>query len=185
VRPFLAGDDYFVLENPTALPRAWVPRRVEVVRDSAERLHRLADPRFDPREVAFAEAPVPLPEGAASGTARFVHDEDERIVIDVEMATDGLVVLSDLWDPGWKVFVEGRPMPIQRVNHAFRGVALPRGRSSLEFRYEPASFRLGLYALLVALVLTAAWAAWVIRTRPSPAAGLQAGDGGRPTPRGP
>ena len=40
--------------NTHALPRAWVPRRVEIVGESADRVSRLLDSTFEPRDVAYA-----------------------------------------------------------------------------------------------------------------------------------
>ncbi len=187
VHPYLSGDDYFVLLNPKALPRTWVPRRAEVVADAAERLRRLTDPGFDPRGAALVEAPAGLPEalvqGGARGSARLIQDQDERVVIAAEMETEGLVVLSDRWDAGWRASVNGREAPVLRVDHALRGVVVPRGRSTVEMRYQPASLRLGLAAFAAALVLGALWAAWATRRAREPSRG-PAADGDPPKPPG-
>jgi uncharacterized membrane protein YfhO len=60
------------------------------------------------------------------------------------MASAGLGVLTDLWDKGWRAYLNGKPVPLLRTNHALRGVLLPAGTGTLEFRYEPASYSLGL-----------------------------------------
>jgi hypothetical protein len=168
VDPFLSARDYFVLLNASALPRAWVPRRVEVVADRAERLNRLADARFDPREVAYVESPVPLPSVAARGEARVMSDEEERLLLAVDMASEGMVVLSDRWESGWKAFLDGQERPVARVNHAFRGVVVPAGRRMLEFRYEPSGFRYGIYSLVVGLAGCVLWTLTGRRPLPGP-----------------
>ncbi len=151
VLPFLTGLDYFVLENPNALPRAWVPRRVEIASEPADRLRRLLDPAFEPREVAYAESGPPLV-GPVRGKVLSVRDEPERVELAVEMQTEGMVVLSDSWNSGWNAYVGGELRPVRRVNHALRGVVVPAGSWRVEFRYEPASFRLGALLFLLALV---------------------------------
>ena len=60
------------------------------------------------------------------------------------METAGLVVLADRWDIGWRAYLDGRPVPILQANHALRGVVVPAGTGTLEFRYQPASFAWGL-----------------------------------------
>jgi hypothetical protein len=170
VRPLLTSPDYYVVENPSALPRAWVPRRVELVADAAERLRRLTAASFEPRDVAFVEAVNAPLFASVSGDARLVRDEDERLTIAAEMETAGMVVVADLWDPGWRAFVEGEERPVLRVNHALRGVAVPRGSSRVELRYEPASFRRGLLCGLAALLSTGAWAIVSARSRTAGAA---------------
>ena len=39
----------------------------------------------------------------------------------------GLVVLSDVHFPGWKATVDGREVPIERVDYLLRGVAVGPG----------------------------------------------------------
>ena len=74
----------------------------------------------------------------------------------MKMETPGLVVLADVWDKGWRAYLNGQPAPILRTNHAVRGVIVPAGTGTLEFRYEPASFALGLkLAILTAVILFA------------------------------
>jgi hypothetical protein len=170
VHPLLTAPDYYVLENPAALPRVWVPRRVERVADAAERLRRLTEPSFDARDVAFVESEEAPVFAAAAGEARIVTDEEERLTIAVDMSTEGLVVVADLWDPGWKAFVDGVERRVHRVNHALRGVVVARGSSRVEMRYEPASFRRGLLAALAAVAAAGGWAVAAVR------AGRRAGE---------
>jgi len=142
IHPPFQSPDYWVLVNRRALPRAFVPRRVETVLAEKTRLARLAAPAFDAREVAFVESPVPLSE-ECKGSARVVDENPCRVTLCAQMETPGLVVLADLWDPGWRALLDGKPVPILRANHALRGVVAPAGTHTLEFCYEPASVAWG------------------------------------------
>ena len=62
IRPALQGNDYWALINHAALPRAFIPRRVEMVTDDYERLGKLASAQFDPHAVAYVESFVSLPD---------------------------------------------------------------------------------------------------------------------------
>jgi len=143
MHPAFQSPDYWALVNHTALSRAFVPRRVETVADDRERLSKLASPQFDPRSVAYVESPVNLP-ATCRGDAAIVAEIPTRITVSVKMETPGLVVLADLWDKGWRAYLGGQPVPILRTNHAIRGVVVPAGAATLEFRYEPASLAWGL-----------------------------------------
>lgn len=82
------------------------------------------------------------------------HVTDELptcVTVDVAGAPAGVLVLLDSTMPGWRAFVDGRPAAVERVRGVFRGVRLPGGARSVTFRYEPASFRLGLFLSLLAL----------------------------------
>jgi uncharacterized membrane protein YfhO len=82
------------------------------------------------------------------------------VVIDTRTDAPGYLVLTDTWFPGWQATVDGAEQPIRRANHALRAVAVPAGRHTVEFRYAPASVRLGLGISLSALVLTVILSTW-------------------------
>ena len=156
--PLLAEQDYWVLENEAALPRVFVPRRTEFSPDAKKTLRRLGSRRFDPLAVAFLEDRIALPDqGEVRGEARIVEELPRRLEIEAEMETPGLVVLSDLWDAGWHASVDGRSVPVLRVNHALRGVVVPSGRSTIVYHYQPAGLTWGLRASLIGLVAILAW----------------------------
>jgi len=173
LRPDFEGEDYWALTNPNALPRAFVPERVEPLADDSERLRRMGSPEFNPRLVAFSEVPVRWVE-ATRGSARIVEESSTRVLASVDMQTPGLMVLSDRWDPGWKARLDGRPVPILRVDHALRGVEVPVGKATIEFRYQPASRTFGFRLAGLGLLLSVGWL-WLGRrsgaARPSSPAG--------------
>ncbi len=158
--PAFQGPDYWVSLNPLALPRAYVPQRVEWAPDDKARLEKLASPQFNPREVAYVESPVDVPT-SCSGTAEIIAEIPTCVTVSARTETAGLVVLADLWDQGWRAYLDGKRVPILRANHAVRGVVVPRGTSRLEFRYEPASFSWGLRMCGLAVLVLAAWSALV------------------------
>ena len=147
-----------MLENNSALPRVFVPERVETVADDQARLNKMASPQFNPRQVAYVETPLAshLP-ATCRGAARIVEEIPSRITVSLDMETPGMVVLADLWDKGWRAYLDGRPAPILRANHAVRGVEAPAGKATLEFRYEPASLAWGLRLSVAAGLATLAW----------------------------
>ena len=168
-RPDFSGDDCWVWTNRRALPRAFVPASVETIEDDQRRLAAMASTAFDPRQVAYVETPLDLP-AVCRGTAEIVDEIPSRVTIATNMQTRGLVVLADLWDKGWNAYLDGRPVPILRADHALRGVEVPPGQARLEFRYEPASFAWGLRLAAVGLAAGAGWlAAGLWRRRPAPA----------------
>ena len=156
LRPAFSGPDYWVMASANALPRVYVPRRVETVADDKERLEKMADRGFDPGRVAYVETPLDLP-NPCEGTAKIVNEIPTRVKVSLNMKTRGLVVLADLWDKGWNAYLDGRQVPILRTNHAVRGVVVPAGKTTLEFRYEPASFAWGVRLAAVALLATLGW----------------------------
>jgi hypothetical protein len=167
IRPAFQGADYWVLVNSNALARTFVPRRVETVSEDGARLAKLGAEGFNPREVAYVESPVDVP-ATCRGAASIVDEIPTRIRVSVQMETPGLVVLADLWDKGWQAYLNGQRVPILRANHAVRGVVVPAGPGTLEFRYAPASFAWGLRLACLAAVALVAWVGIALRKRLGP-----------------
>jgi hypothetical protein len=165
------GTDARVYRIAGALPRAWVVEGQRVVADDDAALDAITRPGFDARRVAVTEGRLPgLPErpGASDGgTARIERYEPERVVVRARSSGQGLLVLSDNHYPGWEAEVDGREVPIERVDYLFRGVRIGPGTHTVEFRYEPLSWRIGWIVSLIALsgLALAATLGWRRRAR--------------------
>lgn len=110
------------------------------------------------REVALDREPEPRP--AARGkrsfvVARIAEDHPERVAAQVSSDAAGILVLADLYYPGWRAETDGRPARLMRADGLFRAVALPAGSHTVVFRYRPVSFFLGSAISLIALVAIA------------------------------
>jgi Predicted membrane protein len=164
IKPRFQSVDYWVLENRSALPRVFVPRRVDAIADDEETLRRLALPEFNAREVAYVETPLDLP-AVIRGNAEIREEIPTRIAVDAQMDTPGLLVLADRWDKGWQAYVNGRRTPILQTNYAIRGVALPSGHSRVEFRYESKMLAIGNGLAIGAIAVMLGWIGVVVWRR--------------------
>jgi hypothetical protein len=72
-----------------------------------------------------------------------------RLLVTAAGEGSALVVSSETAFPGWRLKVDGKERRTEIVNHAFRGVILEEGETSAEFSFEPLTFRLGLFFLLL------------------------------------
>ncbi len=71
----------------------------------------------------------------------------------VSASAPRLLVLSEVFDPGWKATIDGRPVAIQQTNALLRGIVVPAGTSELILRYRPASFVWGAAVSLLGCLL--------------------------------
>jgi hypothetical protein len=88
-------------------------------------------------------------------SVRFLNYENNRVRIEVESGEQGYLVLADTYYPGWRAFVNGEEQAIMRANYMMRSVVVPKGKSTVEFRFEPPLFRFGLWASVGAVLLCA------------------------------
>ena len=93
------------------------------------------------------------PPVAGGETVEFRMIEPDRLALSVEAASPLLLVLSEVWDPGWSATVDGVPAAVLQTNHIFRGIPVLAGSHRVELRYDPPLLRLGLAIALVTTVL--------------------------------
>jgi hypothetical protein len=126
-------------------------------------LARLASPAFDPTRSVLCERAPRWAGGAPAsdpGRVESLQILTNEIRLAATASGPSVLALSDSFYPGWKVWVDGRPVEVLRVNHAFKGVALDGGRHQVLFRFDPWRFRAGAWisgaAALALLALAAA-----------------------------
>jgi hypothetical protein len=153
------------------LPQAWIVHDLKVLpelprpgRTEAfdERTKVVLFPGGKPRDFrrsAVVETNLPLPEWSnkqqddnanattAEDSCAIKYYDPQRIVALAELAHPGLLVTSDAWFPGWTATVTSSGVstqsPIYRTNRVLRGVWLPAGKHTVEYRFQPTSFRRG------------------------------------------
>jgi len=62
------------------------------------------------------------------------------------------LLLADSYYPGWRAYVAGKEKKIELAQGAFRGMMLPAGEHKIDFYYRPTTFKVGLFAFLLALM---------------------------------
>jgi len=150
--------DVKIYENLDVLPRAFVVHKARVIPDSEQALAVMKEGGFEPgKEIILAWGQGLRGEG--TGRVRILSYEPERVLLEAELDAPGYLVLMDSHYPGWRAMVDGVPSPIVRADLCFRALRLEPGRHSVEFVFQPLSFRLGLAlsvgSLVVALVVLA------------------------------
>ena len=132
-------------------PRAYLATRLLPV-DSEDVLERAELPDFDRRDEALLErdqaegltgdygirdsATDPDPANGSVGIASYQRN---AVTLNVETDRNSVLILHDIYYPGWEVTVDGVTKTVLRVNLLFRGVELQAGRHVVEFHFRPLS----------------------------------------------
>jgi hypothetical protein len=164
---FPAGPPY-VYEDGHAVPEAYLATSWFAARDGDGFRSLCGLPPGGLARVAFVDAnarsgvlPSPEPGLATVRNASLERVAPGRLVARAAPARRSLLVLVEGYTPGWKATVRrpGRApvaAKVLRVNGAFQAVVLEPGEATVEWRYEPGSFRTGLFLALAALAVLAA-----------------------------
>jgi hypothetical protein len=141
-------------EVTDSVPRTYLASHPVYDPDPISTLRRLSTDMFDPAREVVIDAPIRLErETEFRGTANIELYQNDRVRITARLHEPGILVLTDAFYPGWKVYVDKHPKRILRANYLFRGVELTPGNHTVEFVYDPASFKIGLFISLMTLAL--------------------------------
>jgi hypothetical protein len=159
-----------IYQNTDALPRAFFVSGYEVLDSDEELLRELSSEDFQPAATVLLDhEPAPLPETAEEAPVqtevRMVQYTADRVSVEANLAQDGFLLLGDLYYPGWKALVDGVEQEVYRADYALRAVRLRAGSHSVDFVFEPSSFRWGVAVSLAGLSGIVGLAAVVERRR--------------------
>ncbi|MBI5100327.1 MAG: YfhO family protein [Nitrospirae bacterium] len=89
----------------------------------------------------------------------------------VNASSDGFFLLRQMFDPRWRVYVDGAEQPVRQADTYFMGLDMGPGKHRVEFRFRDRSFTVSLFISLATLI--GLFIAAFVRSRRCPAAGAE------------
>jgi hypothetical protein len=93
------------------------------------------------------------PPQQAADELKIGQTSPNELTLDVRNSRPAYLVLSETWYPGWQAFDNGSPTEVIRANFAFRAIFLDQGQHHITLRFNPLTFRFGLYVSLLTLFI--------------------------------
>lgn len=144
---------YEVFENSDAFPRAYLVSSYQKITDPSRIITTLFSDTFDRRDsVILEETPNVLPQ-VGKGEVTIESYAPQKILFRVHAQVAKLLFVSDAYDSGWRVYVNGKESKIYRADYALRAVGVPAGESIVVMKYEPYSLRVGAYISLAIILV--------------------------------
>ena len=75
--------------------------------------------------------------GSSLGTVELTGYEANRLTYKVKSQKGGVVVLSEIYYPGWTCTIDGEPTSIARANYVLRAVKVPAGEHEMVMTFDP------------------------------------------------
>jgi hypothetical protein len=161
--------------NPGALGNAWFVNSFRIVENANEEIDALnglnpADEAIiDKRFESYISGKAFDRDSLASISLASYHPN--RLSFNYQANAEQLAVFSDIYyEKGWKSFVDGEEVPHFRVNYILRGMVLPAGEHTIEFKFEPKSYftgkKIASASSYVLILLMLAAIGWEVRNRP-------------------
>ena len=137
----------FPVANPDVNGNAWFVSQVKLVNSADEEMKALDS--LDSKNVAI----VNQKEFKTSSSA-FVKDSLATIVLEkykpnylkytAENKNGGLAIFSEMYyGKGWNAYIDGRKAAHIRADYVLRGLEIPSGKHTIEFKFEPQVIKTG------------------------------------------
>jgi len=156
-----------VVEHTSRLPRAFFVYDIHVTKSEEELLAYLKSPEFNHRTAAVLEKepgkPLSTPTTQPTWEAHITSYTNNKIFIEAKTSHDGLLVLSEIYYPGWKAYVDGVEAEIYRTDYNLRSVFVGAGEHKVEVKFEPATFRNGMWISIATLLFCIAGIGFSLR----------------------
>ncbi|MBQ5647514.1 MAG: hypothetical protein IIV16_00135 [Alistipes sp.] len=148
----ILSNEEFV-ENPTRNGAAWFVKSVEKRESADEALKALGEVNL--KEVAVVEESAPQPAIKGEGSIDLVEYRPNYLRYDYILAGgDAVAVFSEIYyDKGWQAYIDGKPADSFRANYILRGMVLPEGKHSVEWRFKAPNWNLTSTITLICSIL--------------------------------
>ncbi len=136
-----------LVPNENYLPRAFMVYKYILAKEKNEILKTLSSEKFDYRnEIILEEDPeLALPENNKPPEYKIENQvfETNNISLKVQTEAPGFLVLSEIYNPAWRAFIDGKETKIYCADYILRAIPVYSGTHQVELFYNPLSFRIG------------------------------------------
>lgn len=152
--------------NPGALGNAWFVKNVKLVNTPLEEMNALNN--FHPKDTAVANREyanaIKYDANAfdSSANIRLVKNDNDYILYESNNSHNGFGVFSEVfYDRGWNTYIDKKEIPVVKVDYVLRGLSIPAGKHTIEFKFEPKVYKLGgivtsIFTVVMILIILAA-----------------------------
>lgn len=141
------GDRKVAMRNPGALGNAWFVKGIRWVDGPSAEMNALNN--FNPADSAIIDQSfkqtIDIKSLSVDSTAqiRLTAFDNDAIAYETKSSSDQLTVFSEIYYKDWNAYLDGKPVPHARANYVLRTMVIPAGTHRIEFKFEPASARIG------------------------------------------
>lgn len=141
-----SGDDGYVYENTTVLPKAFFVDSIRSVSSARAAIEAMQPAQaFNPAHTAIVEGTPEVDlQQDTSASVEVTHYDARSIELRSERDTEGYLVLSEIYYPeGWELAIDGEPVEFYKTNYVLRGFPVPAGEHTISMEFNPISYELG------------------------------------------
>ncbi|MFD0963888.1 YfhO family protein [Pseudofulvibacter geojedonensis] len=144
------------LNNPYAYGNAWFVNKVETVDNADQEI--LALDRLKLNEQAVVQknqaSLQPTYELDSLATIKLTSYKPNHLVYESNNSNNGVGVFSEMYyKNGWNASIDGKDVSHFKINYLLRGLEIPKGKHTIEFKFEPQVIKTGSTITLASSIL--------------------------------
>jgi hypothetical protein len=144
--PPTSNERPIVVENPNALGPCWFVREVRFANDLKGEMNALNG--LDASKIAIVSADqknkITQPVYDSAARIELVKNDNNIITYKSSASTNQFAVFSEVYySEGWNAYIDGKKTDYVKTNYALRGMNVPAGNHTIEFKFEPRSYTQG------------------------------------------
>lgn len=90
----------------------------------------------------------------STATIKLTSYEPNELKYTSNNPNDGLAIFSEIYyTPGWNAYIDGKPVPHFEANYTLRGLKVPAGKHTIDFKFEPQVVKTGSTIALISFLL--------------------------------
>lgn len=93
--------------------------------------------------------------GVGEYNINFIDESYNKKQYSIYSSKPGILVLTEIYDPGWRAYINGRAVDVLNVDYSNIGISIPAGDIELELRYEPREIIMGYIVQLLFILFFA------------------------------
>ncbi len=158
------GNGDVPVANPFANGNAWFVENVKKVNSADDEIKALDN--LDSKNVAVIDQNFKLPIGLKmlpiknmsfqkdfTATIQLSTYKPNHLKYTSNNSNEGFAVFSEMYyQNGWIAMIDGKEAPIYRVNYVLRGLKVPAGKHTIEFKFEPEVVKTGSTIALISSI---------------------------------
>lgn len=142
----------FIIYNPQSQPilnqytygNTWFVGDVVSVPSANEEVMKMKEVSLKNTAVIREEFTSEIPNNISVGTIELTNYKPDHLTYQSSNSGEGIAVFGEIYYPeGWKVYIDGEETDYLRVDYFLRGLVVPAGEHTIEFKFEPSSYHTG------------------------------------------
>lgn len=154
--PPFSNERASVLVNPNALGPAWFVKEVRFANTLQDEMKALNGLNASQTAIVpdTEKNRITQPVYDSAATIALVRNDNDIITYTSTASSNQFAVFSEVYySEGWNAYIDGKKTDYVKTNYTLRGMNVPAGKHTIEFKFEPPSYKRGRQLTVIGQIL--------------------------------